>query len=262
MVMKIRKNVGKKKNLDAPDEVMEKLQDTYSFIDDYKFIIIGVIAGFIALILVISGVTTWNSHSRQKNADAMRAIFETMGKSVEAPAEGVAAPADGSVYATQADKDKAVLGSIDAFLADAGGDSEKAGRLLRASLMGQSGAAAEATKELSELVTEDAFATLAPVVFEGLGSLANKAGQKDKAAEWFGKMKDSTGVPYIKAMALIHLGDLANPMLGGTSAAEAVKSYEAALKELPESKDAAAKADLSILARQDAELRLLLTPRS
>jgi predicted negative regulator of RcsB-dependent stress response len=241
---------------------MEKLQDTYSFIDDYKFIILGVIGGFIALILIISGISTWNSHSKQQNADAMRAVFETMGKTVEAPAEGATTPTDGSVYATQADKDKAVLAAIDTFLADAGGASEKAGRVLRASLMGQSGAGAEAAKEISELVGDDAFATLAPVLYENLGALALKAGQKDQAAQWFGKMKDATAVPYIKAMALIHLGDLANPMLGGNNAGEAVKSYEAALKELPESKDAAAKADLSILARQDAELRLLLTPRS
>lgn len=260
MVMKIRKNVGAKKALQQPDEVMNKLQDTYSFIDTYKYVVLGVIAGFIVVILAISGISTWSAHNRQKNAEAMSSVFETMSKQVEAPVEGQT-PTAGS-FATQADKDKALLAATDGFLKDAGGDAKLSGRMLRAVILAQTGNGDEANKELGELAGESEFSSLAPVINEGLGILAAKAGQKDKAAQFFAKMKDETAIPYVKAMALIHLGDLANPLMGGTAAAEAVKSYEAALKELPESKDAAAKADLSILARQDAELRLLLTPRS
>lgn len=267
MVMKIRKNVGRKKDLAQPDELTTKLRDAYTIIDDYKFLILGVIGSMIVLVLIVSGISSWGHYREQKAAEAMKTVFSVLAKPVEPPIEGQAAPVPGkevTSYPTEEAKSKEVQSTITKLLEEGAGGAEDTAEVLSAAIGALGGKSPEALARLETFAAESDYASFQTLLNEDLGIAYAKSGKNDKAKEWFLKMKESSPAPYFKARALIHIGDLDNPLLGGKgTAAQARKSYEEALKLLPENKDEKdSRLDVGIFARQDVQMRLLLTPVS
>ncbi len=268
---KIRKGGGRKKELEQPDEVMSALQDTYSVIEKYKFWIIGAIAAAIVLVLGVSGFVSWRSSKRMENTEAFFKVFEIHLAEVfepEEPAEGEepVTPPEGS-YPTEEAKYEALATATQGFIEEHGGGSiEDAARLLLVSAYTRLGKNEEAATELETYLDDEGDSTLKPLVLENLGALKLRNGDASGAAAQFEAMQAASTVPYFKARALVHLGDMANPALesaqGDKDAAAARDYYEKALEILPVETDEGMLPSLSAMARHDVQVRLLLTPES
>ena len=103
-------------------------------------------------------------------------------------------------------------------------------------------------------------------MLENLGALKLRSGDTAAAVARFEEMQASTAVPYFKARALVHLGDMVNPALRsavGDKDADAARGfYEKALELLPIETDEGLMPSLLAMARHDVQVRLLLTPES
>ncbi len=267
---KIRKVGGRKKELQQPDEVMSALQDTYSVIDKYKYWIMGAIAGAIVLVLGVSGFTSWKSAQRQADTEAFFEVFKVHLAEVVEPAEiegdDPEAPAE-DTYPSEQDKYEALAAATQVFIDEHGGGAiEDAARLLLVSAYTRLGKNEEAAGELETFLNDEGDSTLKPLVLENLGALKLRSGDAAGATARFEEMQASTKVPYFKARALVHLGDMANPALGSSQgekdAAAARELYNKALELLPTDADEGVLPSLLSMARHDVQVRLLLTPES
>jgi predicted negative regulator of RcsB-dependent stress response len=268
---KIRKGSGRKKELEQPDEVMSALQDTYSVIERYKYWIIGSIVVAIVAVLGVSGFVSWRGSKRMENTEAFFKVFEIHLAEVvepEEPAEGEepAAPPEGT-YPTETAKYEALAAATQGFIDEHGGGAiDDAARLLLVSAYTRLGKNEEAASELETYLADEGDSTLKPLVLENLGALKLRTGDASGAAAQFEAMQSSSTVPYFKARALVHLGDMANPVLvsakGDKDAASARDYYQKALELLPEETEEGMLPSLTAMARHDVQVRLLLTPKS
>ncbi|MFH1529109.1 MAG: tetratricopeptide repeat protein [Pseudomonadota bacterium] len=248
---------------------MSALQDTYSVIEKYKYWIVGAIVGIIILVLGISAFVSWRSSKRQDNTEAFFEIFRIHLAEVVEPAdegEEPVAPAEGT-YPTEQAKYEALAAATQGFIDEHGGGSiEDAARLLLVSAYTRLGKNEEAATELETYLNDEGDSTLRPLVLENLGELKLRIGDAAAAAARFEEMQTSSTVPYFKARALVHLGDMANPALrsskGEKDAAAARDYYTKALELLPDASDEGVLPSLLAMARHDVQVRLLLTPES
>ena len=272
---KIRKSVGRKKELQQPDEVMSALQGTYSTIDKYKYWIIGAIAASLVLVLGVSAYVSWSASARKVDTEAFFKVFEIHLAEVVAPAE-VGDEEDGEepaddpeegTYPSEEAKYQALAAAVEGFIDEHGGGAiEDAARLLLVSAYTRLGKNEEAVAELETFLNDAGDSTLKPLVLENLGALKLRTGDAAGAATRFEEMQNATAVPYFQALALIHLGDLANPVLlsaaGDKDGGAARGFYEKALELLPDEPDEGLMPSLASMARHDVQVRLLLTPES
>jgi len=268
---KIRKVGSRKKNLQQPDEVMSALQDTYSVIEKFKYWIIGAIAGAIVLVLGISAFVSWQASRLQADTEAFFKVFEIHLAEVTAPAEPEEGgepeePAEGT-YPTEQARYEALASATQGFIDEHGGGAiEDAARLLLVSAYTRLDKNEEAAAELEAFLDSEGDSTLKPLVLENLGALKLRNGDAAGAAARFEEMQASSGVPYFKARALVHLGDMNNPALsaseGEKDAAKAREFYAKALALLPEEAEEGIMPSLVSMARHDVQVRLLLTPES
>lgn len=273
---KIRKGVGRKKELQQPDEVMSALQGTYSTIDRYKYWIIGAIAASLLVVLGVSAYVSWSASARQADTEAFFKVFEIHLAEVVAPPEtgdeeDGEEPADEpeeGTYPSEETKNQALAAAVEGFIDEHGGGAiEDAARLLLVSAYTRLGKNEEAVAELEAFLKDEGdSSTLKPLVLENLGALKLRIGDAAGAAARFEEMQKATAVPYFQALALIHLGDLANPTLrlaaGDKDAGAARVFYEKALELLPDEPDEGLMPSLASMARHDVQVRLLLTPES
>lgn len=268
---KIRTGTGRKRELEQPDEVMSALQDTYSVIEKYKFWIMGALVAAIVAVLGVSGFVSWRSSKRMENTEAFFKVYEIhLAEVVEPvePEEGeeAAAPAEGT-YPSEEAKYEALATATQGFIDEYGGGAiEDAARLLLVSAYTRLGKNEEAAAELETYLADEGDSTLKPLVLENLGALKLRTGDASGASAQFEAMQTASTVPYFKARALVHLGDMANPVLasakGDKDASSAREYYEKALELLPEETDEGMLPSLSAMARHDVQVRLLLTPES
>ena len=270
---KIRKGVGRRKELEQPDEVMSALQGTYGTIEKYKYWIIGAIAASLVLVLGISAYVSWRASARQVDTEAFFKVLEIHLAEVVAPAEAAegeeAPPVDSedNTYPTEDAKYQALAAAVEGFIDEHGGGTiEDAARLLLVSAYTRLGKNEEAIVELEAFLNDEGDSTLKPLVLENLGALKLRTGDAAGAATRFEEMQNATAVPYFQALALIHLGDLANPALrtaaGDKDAGAARGFYAKALELLPDEPDEGLMPSLASMARHDVQVRLLLTPES
>ena len=268
---KIRTGTGRKRELEQPDEVMSALQDTYSVIEKYKFWIMGALVAAIVAVLGVSGFVSWRSSKRMENTEAFFKVYEIhLAEVVEPvePEEGeeAAAPAEGT-YPTDAAKYEALATATQGFIEEHGGGAiEDAARLLLVSAYTRLDKNEEAAAELETYLEDEGDSTLKPLVLENLGALKLRSGDPTGAVSSFEEMQSSSTVPYFKARALVHLGDMVNPSLasskGEKDAGAARGYYEKALELLPAETEDGLMPSLVSMARHDVQVRLLLTPES
>lgn len=274
MVKKIRKNTGRKQQLQQPDEVMKSLQGTYSFIEKYKFLIIGAIALSIVTIVAISAYTSYAENTKVAEADAFYHVFEVVQAPVVAPAdleEGTQPPANS--FPTEAAKFEKVAAELNTFISEHGSsDIKDAAILLLASAYTRIDKNDEAVSQFNTFLADAKDGCLQSLAQENLGMISLKKGDSAAAAKYFEAMQAASNVPYLQARALVHLGDIANPSVtvaGADSkdAAKSVEYYKKALELMPADAEkgkasASLLPDLQTLTRRDIQMRLLLTPKS
>ncbi|MBM4372738.1 MAG: tetratricopeptide repeat protein [Deltaproteobacteria bacterium] len=261
---KIRVSIGRKKDLQQPDEVMSALQGTYSTIEKYRYLIIAAIAVVLVVVLAVSGWVSWRASRRQETTESFFKVFEIRAAEVKAPGEESEEAAEGT-YPTEAAKYEALAEAVSTFIdEEASGPIEDAARLVLVGAYAHLDRSDEAIRELEAFLDSEGETTLKPIVLENLGTLKVRAGDPEAAAGHFREMESVATVPYFKARALMHLGDLANPALpsakGEKDAAAARELYGKALELLPEEEEQGPLPSLTSLARHDVQVRLLLTP--
>jgi tetratricopeptide (TPR) repeat protein len=255
---KIRKRseVG---GLAQPDQVMTGLTTTYSFLDRYKYFIVG---GFLAVIVVLLAVSWISSYMENRDIRISEEFYDAF-KLADAPV-GENATERGGVpaFKTNAEKFGKLAEGLQTFLADHESHriSDTARVALAAALLELSNNT-EALTQLNAVAESLEGTALSPVLHETLAYAHLRQGQVDLAVSEFKKMGEMTANSYLKARSLIHLGDLVNPFTsvqGSTkNAEEARKLYQEALDLLPEPVEQALD-PIVTLTRQEIQLRLSL----
>jgi len=243
--------------LSQPDQVMSGLKTTYSFLDEYKYYMVG---GFLAIVVVLL-VSSWVAgYLESRESQTAQELFDAL-KNADAPVgEEVTAPPGVTVFKTPEEKFGKLSESLNAFLSehDSGAIADTA-RLSLAAAQMELGKNEDAVTLLSGLLEELGDTSLAPIVHENLAYAHLRLGQVDKATEHFKQMGELTTNPYLKARSLVHLGDLANPFATVAGAQKdkdgARKLYQDALELLPVPEEETADPVVT-LTRQEIQLRL------
>lgn len=233
--------IKQENGLGQPDQVMTTLQTTYGVLDKYKM---HLVVGFIASVVVLLCISWFFSHRENSKKETAKAFFEAFRYSA-APVGEDAKPA-GSLpaFKTEAEKNAKLTTELEAFMAD-NSDSEIAmtAQLALAAVHMETEKYQEAYDAFKAAFEGDELAILKPILLENLGFAALRLGKFDEAEKRFAEMRDSTANPFVKARALVHLGDLANP---GTSSVASTKDaskardfYKQATDLFPENPEAA-----------------------
>ncbi len=286
MVKKIRKVAGgRKKELQQPDEVMSALQDTYNVIDEHKKLIIGAIALMIAIILATSGYMSWQEKQTTTRNESFSKVFELIEREVATPEPVEAEESDNpdeealpeanedpavaeDSFASETAKYEAITEKVAEFIAsENAADMLQAARLIEVSANMKLGKNEVALESLRSFTEEYPGSSLGSVVLENMGVLNMRLGQFEAARKQFETMKEVSAIPYYRARAMIHLGDMLNPVLGsGNGDAKDLKKaralYQEALELLPEADPASLMALYASDPKNEVKLRLLLTPSS
>ena len=238
MPPKIRKK-AETGGLNQPDQVMTSLQTTYGYIDKFKY---HIVIGFVAIILVLLGISGFVSYRASNQSEVSHEFFEAF-KLADAPSgEGAEKVKGLPVFEDDSAKFTALSEKLDQFLA-ANGSSDVAtvARASKASALIKLGKFGEAYDLLKEVSESEVSAVLAPAIQETLGYLAVKLGNPEEAQGHFQAMRDASRSAYLKARALMHLGDMSHPMTtveGMTADKEKARGYyDQALELLPKKDD-------------------------
>jgi tetratricopeptide (TPR) repeat protein len=259
MPAKIRKK-SETGGLNQPDQVMTGLTKTYGFLDKYKVHIVSGFAAVVALLLVISWFVDYRESTGNEQAQA---FFEAF-KNYEAVV-GLDIPVPNGVpkFATDEEKFTKLAEDMQAFLDDnSSADIADTARLVLASAKMELGKYEEAYGLLDAYLEELPGSALIPLVHENLGYASLHLGKMEQAVDHFNKMKEASANPYLKARALVHLGDLHNPGTsahdGSKDAAKSKTFYEEALSLIPETEEEATLDPTLSLTRDEILLRLTL----
>ena len=225
--------------LTQPDQVMTGLQTTYGTLDKYKVHIVVTFVAVVVLMLVARWIVDMRQDAEKEVATAYFAALKT-----EEP---------------EGEKGKR-LEALQAFV-QANPDSGAA--VLASSVIGASfledGAADKATEQWGGLLQHPDATFLLLQAHENMGFAALATGDFAKAEGHFLQMRDLATSPYVKARALMHLGDMTHPALkelkGAKDAEKSRGYYDEAAKVLPDPEDPAAEMALR-------ELGLLLKIRT
>lgn len=219
-----------------PDQVMTGLQKTYGLLDKYK---VHLVVGFLAAVVVLLGISGLFSWRETSNKEVAKSFFEAF-KYASAPVGEDAKPI-GSVpaFKTEAEKNEKLTTELQAFLGE-NADSAigPTAQLALAAVQMETQKYKEAYDTFSAVLTREELAVLKPILLESAGFAALRLGQFDQAEKHFTEMRDSTANPFVKARALVHMGDMYNPGTASVGspkdAAKAKDFYKAATDLFPE----------------------------
>lgn len=259
MPAKIRKK-SETGGLNQPDQVMTGLTTTYGFLDKFK---VHIVAGFAAVIVILLAISWFVDYRESSHTEEAQAFFEAF-KSFEAPVGAdLQVPEGIPTFNTDEDKFTKLAQDMQGFLDDnSSAEIAVTARLVLASAKMELGQYDEAYTLLNEYLSDVPDSPLVPLVLENLGYASLHLGKVEQAVEHFNKMKDSSPNPYLKARALLHLGDVVNPATsaygGEKDPAKSKAFYEEALSLIPEATEEAALDPTLSLTRDEILLRLAL----
>ena len=258
MPAKIRKK-SETGGLKQPDQVMTGLQTTYSFLDEYKYHIVG---GFSAVVVILLAISWYVDHREQTKKDLAMEFFEAFKYTEAMVGEDALAPAGIPTFNTADEKYAKVSESLGAFLEEHSSEAiADTARLVLASNQMEMGDYEKAYALLQEYVDNVPDSALTAIVYENMGYACMHLGKQEEAAAHFGQMKGATTNPYLIARALTHLGDMSNPGAGSGGAKDAGKArefYNEALEFLPAAEEGVEPDPVVVRTRQELELRLSL----
>ncbi len=234
--IRVRSETG---GLAQPDQVMTGLRTTYGTLDKYK---VHIVVGFVSVVVLML-MARWILDMRQDAAKEVSTAYFTALKTEEPEGEkGKRREALQAFVQANPDSRAAVLASS----------------VIGASFL-EEGAADKAMEQWSGLLQNRDATFLLLQTHENMGFAALAAGEFAKAEGHFLQMRDLAASPYVKARALIHLGDMTHPGLkeirGTRDVARSRSYYDEAAQVLPDPEDPAAEMALR-------ELGLLLKVRT
>lgn len=258
MPAKIRKK-SETGGLKQPDQVMTGLQTTYSFLDKYKYYIVG---GFSAVVVVLLAISWFVDYREGKKEELAQNFFEAFKYTEAVVGEYALAPGGVPKFNTAGEKYAKVNEALGAFLEENSSETiADTARLVLASNQMELGDYEKAYALLQEYATNVPDSTLTPIVYENMGYACVHLGKLEEAAAHFNQMKGATTNPYLVARALLHLGDMSNPgaSAGGDKDTKKARDfYQEALEFLPEAEEGAEPDPVVVRTRQEIELRLSL----
>lgn len=260
MPAKIRKK-SERGGLKQPDQVMTRLQVFYGYLDKFKYHIVAVFVGIVVLLLASSWWVGWRERVQRERAESFYAAFQNL----EAPVRETAPrDSDAPVFKTREEKFSKAADELKKFIDDnSSAEIAQTARLALASAKMEVGDYEGAYNLLSTLAEDPPCEALIPLIHENLGLASLELGKVDEAVEHFLRMKDTTADPFLKARALMHVGDAYNPASSVAvekDASRAKELYEEALSLLPEEmglQEAVSDPAVAVI-RQELELRLSL----
>lgn len=224
-----------------PDQVMTTLQKTYATLDKFKM---HLIFGFVGIVVILLGVSWFLSYREGSQKDVAKSFFDAF-RYASAPVGEDAKPV-GSLpaFKTEAEKNAKLTTELEAFVAD-NGDTHigPTAQLALAAVHMETEKFQEAYDVFASAVEREELAALKPILLENLAFAALRLGKFDEAEKRFNEMRDSSPNPFIKARALVHLGDMANPGTASVATAKDAQKardfYKQATDLFPENPEAA-----------------------
>ncbi len=219
-----------------PDQVMTTLQKTYGILDKFKVHLVVGALGCVVILLAISGFYSYKENSKKEVAKEFIEAF----KYASAPVGEDAKPV-GSIpaFKTDAEKNEKLTTELQAFLANRDGSViAPTAQVALAAVQMETQKYKEAYDTFVAVLARDELAVLKPILLESVGFAALRLGQFDEAEKRFGEMRDATANAFVKARALVHLGDMYNPGTVGVASpkdvAKAKDFYKQANDLFPE----------------------------
>lgn len=216
-----------RKELKRPDEVEVALKGMWGFIERHWRVMVGT-----AVALLIIGAATsifgrMQKSSRESEAAGLQKALLPLSSPIgeEAPA---AQKIEGQeVFPTAAAARKASSERLATFVSEHPDALKSSGIALLQASLGADGTAADPAA-LQKWLADNAKSSLAAVAHFELAQTQERAGQQAEALASYRAVADgSEGI--VKAMALMAIGDLHNPMAGGSGDANAAReAYTAA----------------------------------
>lgn len=254
----MRKKIRKKTEtggLNQPDQVMTSLTRTYAILDKYKY---HLVIGFFGIAAVMIGVSWFVGMNQSKKKDVGKALDAVIMKL--SPEKGPVKEGEEPEFGSDEERFQHLEQTLADFVKEH--ESDPAGKTALLGLaaarlkLGEEELAQESLNQFAKAVPES---SLMPIVHEGLGHIALRTGESEEADNQYRKMRENAADPYLRARALMHLGDMRNPMVKNIDTdkdpEEARELYNEALELLPES-DAQRPDPLFQGIRSDIELRL------
>lgn len=218
-----------RKELKQPDEVEVALKGMWGFIERYWRVMVGAAVA----LLVVGAATTimgrMSKSTQEEQAAALQKALVPLSSPIGEQAPESQQVAGQETFATAAAARKAASERLNAFVAEHPESTKaEAIALLQASL-GADGAAADPAA-LTAWLGANADSSLVAVAQFQLAQSQERAGQKAEAMATYRKVADaSQGV--VKAMALMAIGDLNNPLAQGAGDANAAREAYTAARE-------------------------------
>lgn len=224
--------------LTQPDEVIGKLQDSYDWLNRYRWVILG---GVGALVVVGAAWSIWSSMSSGKS-EVVSAAFDKALWTTAAPV----LPGDEEVpdvikqqgiqtFKTEDARVQASIAALEAFLKEHDGTSlGDMAKALQGAARFDKGEFQAAADAVSAWLATNEEHPMALVLHEEVGIALAALGKTGDAASHFEKLVAAPDW-WFKANGHMRLGDLYSPLLDakGADKAKAIASYKAAVEALP-----------------------------
>ncbi len=198
-----------KKELKAPDAFQAAGTEAQSWIQKHEKTVIMGVAGAMVVGLGVGLVGWVNGRSDEKAARKLGEALRPLERGVDETgfaAAGSTGSDKSAPFKSQAEKDQAVVASLDAFRKDSGGTrAASAAGLPLAQTQLRLGQYAEALEGFEAFLKQArADDPLRAAALEGKGYAFEGQGQLDKASEAFGQLAKENATPFLEGMGPYH----------------------------------------------------------
>jgi predicted negative regulator of RcsB-dependent stress response len=234
---KVKKRYGAKRNptreeLEAPDEIEERLVGLWEWVRKFRYVIVGVLVGAFVLVAVASLWSTHSASAQQERARALDLFNAPVLSKDEAATAGL--PADQVTYETAQAKYAAISDKLAAVATEQEGTAAaELATLAGAAAQVMQGKGADAAGTLQSWLDANSGSPIAVAVAFDLANAyraQGKAAEAEKALSAWLEREDWWFVGY----GALTLGDLYNPGMGGSDASKAKGAYEKGLAAITE----------------------------
>lgn len=218
-----------RKELKRPDEVEVALKGMWGFIERHWRVMVGAAVALLVIGAATSIFGRMQKSDQESEAAALQKALVPLASPIGEEAPAAQKIADQEVFPTAAAARKASSERLTAFVAEHPDALKSNGIALLQASLGADGTAADPAA-LQKWLADNEKSSLVPVARFQLGQSQERAGQKSEALASYRAVADgSEGI--VKAMALMAIGDLNNPMAGGTADANAAREAYTAARE-------------------------------
>ncbi|MEZ4266257.1 MAG: tetratricopeptide repeat protein [Myxococcota bacterium] len=216
-----------RKELKRPDEVEVALKGMWGFIERHWRVMVGVAVALLVIGAATSIFGRMQKSDKETQAAALQKALVPLASPIGEEAPAAQKIAGQEVFPTADAARKASSERLAAFISEHPDAVKSSGIALLQASLGADGATADPAA-LQKWIADNEKSSLASVARFQLGQSQERAGQKAEALASYRAVADaSQGI--VKAMALMAIGDLHNPMAGGSGDPSAAReAYTAA----------------------------------